>query len=71
MQLRPLCKSDGTAILHQRTSRMTDRLTVERVLGHVQVTGQVFEDAQAAYANAGVVPGGTYNDIVVMTVDYN
>jgi spore coat protein U-like protein len=48
-----------------------DKLEIDAASGTFQVTGRVFEDLRDAHANAGAVPGGTYNDTVVMTVDYN
>lgn len=47
--------------------------------GAFNVTGRVFESSSRAGAfgdptnadSGGAVPGGTYNDLVVMTVDYN
>jgi spore coat protein U-like protein len=63
-------EDSGTNILTGEATN-DDRLTIGAASGSFQVTGQVFEDARGAHANAGAVPGGTYNDTVVMTVDYN
>lgn len=57
-----------------------NRLTLgETFAGTFSVTGKVYESTTrtgafgdpATTAAAGAVPGGTYSDIVVMTVDYN
>jgi hypothetical protein len=54
------------------TTTNNNRIVVDpEFAASFQVTGQVFESARAAFANSGAVPGGTYNDIVVMTIDYN
>lgn len=56
-----------------------NRLTINASSGSFSVTGKVYEATERTGAfgdptnasSGGAVPGGTYNDIVVMTVDYN
>ena len=72
------------AIFDEGGSRMgTDegsndnRLSINASSGNYSVTGQVYETGSRAFGDAtdaasgGAVPGGTYNDVVVMTVAYN
>lgn len=53
------------------TGENENRLTIDETgSATFYVKGQVFEDARGAFADAGAVPSGTYQDTVVMTVDY-
>lgn len=70
--------STGTAILTGATLN-DNRLTIAASSGNFSVTGKVYESTARTgafgdptnAASGAAVPGGTYNDIVVMTVDYN
>lgn len=66
-------------ILEVGSANNGNRLSIGTSTGTFQVTGKVFEavartgafGSPIATASGANVPGGTYNDIVVMTVDYN
>lgn len=67
------------SILEEGSANNGNRLGINASTATFQVSGKVFESVERsgafgspiATASGANVPGGTYNDIVVMTVDYN
>jgi len=69
----------GTEILHEGSSGNGNRLTIGSTSGSFAVSGKIFESVERTGAfgdptdaiSGAEVPGGTYNDVVVMTIDFN
>ena len=73
-------QSTGTTLANDSgAATPTNRLTINDQTGTFSVSGRIFEGTERAgafgdptlTASSGIVPAGSYNDLVVMTVSYS